>query len=134
MARRVKKIKKKKKTEKKEKIPKEGCFYCGKSFGLLPYKCKFCGQLFCVYHHLPENHNCIGLVVWKEEKGKKIGVYEPFRVERKIPRRGFQADVFGSLSEIYKTLKRKETRLKTIFAIFLIILIVVYFLYSTLVK
>jgi len=50
----------------KIKMRKEGtCFYCGKIYGTLPYRCKFCGNLFCSDHHLPENHDCEGL---KEHK------------------------------------------------------------------
>ncbi|RLE84614.1 MAG: hypothetical protein DRJ67_10270 [Thermoprotei archaeon] len=37
------------------------CDYCGEEIEGLPYKCKYCGGIFCVKHHLPENHNCPGL-------------------------------------------------------------------------
>lgn len=37
------------------------CFYCGKEFTHLPHRCKFCGELFCPDHLLPENHECGGL-------------------------------------------------------------------------
>lgn len=33
------------------------CECCGKEI-ILPYKCSFCGRLFCAEHRLPENHNC----------------------------------------------------------------------------
>jgi len=36
------------------------CEYCGKEVAL-PFRCRYCGGLFCVEHHLPENHNCPGL-------------------------------------------------------------------------
>ncbi len=36
------------------------CEYCGKETSL-PYKCKYCGGVFCVEHILPEKHNCPGL-------------------------------------------------------------------------
>jgi len=47
------------------------CEVCGKEL-IIPYKCKYCGGYFCVEHHLPEKHNCPGLVrgKWK---------YEPIR-------------------------------------------------------
>lgn len=52
------------------------CEVCGKEL-IIPYRCKYCGGYFCVEHHLPEKHNCVGLVRgrWK---------YEPteYRVEK----------------------------------------------------
>ncbi|MCD6445211.1 hypothetical protein J7L49_00270 [Candidatus Bathyarchaeota archaeon] len=33
------------------------CEYCGKEVDL-PFKCPFCGHLFCIEHRLPEKHNC----------------------------------------------------------------------------
>ncbi len=37
------------------------CDYCGAEIEGLPYRCKYCGGTFCVWHHLPENHECPGL-------------------------------------------------------------------------
>ena len=38
------------------------CHYCGKEIdSLIPFKCRYCGNLFCKHHHLPENHNCSNL-------------------------------------------------------------------------
>ncbi|MFX1315697.1 MAG: AN1-type zinc finger domain-containing protein [Promethearchaeota archaeon] len=34
------------------------CYYCNKIIRNLPYRCKFCGMIFCRFHRLPENHNC----------------------------------------------------------------------------
>lgn len=34
------------------------CSYCGEDVEGLPYKCKYCGGVFCVWHHLPEEHEC----------------------------------------------------------------------------
>jgi len=36
------------------------CQYCGKEVAL-PFRCRYCGGLFCVEHHLPEKHECPGL-------------------------------------------------------------------------
>ncbi len=50
------------KTEK----PKSGtplkaiCLEC-KEVATLPFRCKFCTELFCGSHRLPENHNCEAL-------------------------------------------------------------------------
>ena len=42
------------------------CDYCGVEVAL-PFKCRYCGGNFCARHHLPENHDCPGLVrgVWR---------------------------------------------------------------------
>jgi hypothetical protein len=44
------------------------CDYCKKVSDELPYKCKFCGGIFCSDHRLPENHDCIGLERYKDVK------------------------------------------------------------------
>ena len=49
------------------------CDYCGAEV-YLPYKCKYCGGIFCAEHHLPENHNCPGL-----KRGEWIPTYMPSR-------------------------------------------------------
>ena len=36
------------------------CQYCGREVAL-PFRCRYCGGLFCVEHHLPEKHECPGL-------------------------------------------------------------------------
>ncbi|TFF87188.1 MAG: rhomboid family intramembrane serine protease [Promethearchaeota archaeon] len=34
------------------------CQYCNAEIGYLPFKCKYCGGVFCKKHRLPENHDC----------------------------------------------------------------------------
>lgn len=34
------------------------CYYCNTKTKSLPYRCKFCGMIFCKNHRLPENHDC----------------------------------------------------------------------------
>ncbi len=34
------------------------CYYCNTKIRNLPYRCKFCGMIFCKNHRLPENHDC----------------------------------------------------------------------------
>ncbi|MFX1480520.1 MAG: AN1-type zinc finger domain-containing protein [Promethearchaeota archaeon] len=34
------------------------CYYCNIKIKDLPYRCSFCGMVFCKEHRLPENHNC----------------------------------------------------------------------------
>ncbi len=55
------------------------CAHCGTEESM-PFKCKFCGSMFCSNHHLPENHDCIGLQRFKEERGRapERWIYEPF--------------------------------------------------------
>ncbi|MBI2970857.1 MAG: hypothetical protein HYY37_00385 [Candidatus Aenigmarchaeota archaeon] len=38
----------------------------------MPFKCKFCGNLFDIEHRLPENHTCEGLSQWKEKHLKEF--------------------------------------------------------------
>ncbi len=72
----------------KQPVEKASCDYCKKKFIALPFKCKFCGQEFCDYHRLPEDHHCLGLAMRKEQLQKRIssghGIsYEP-QVRREI--------------------------------------------------
>ena len=34
------------------------CEFCGDPIGYLPFRCKYCGSIFCKKHRLPENHQC----------------------------------------------------------------------------
>ena len=34
------------------------CEHCGEKINYLPFKCKYCGGVFCKEHRLPENHQC----------------------------------------------------------------------------
>ncbi len=52
----------------------------------MPFKCKFCGEIFCYEHRLPENHNCPGLSSVKDFLGEKI-IYEPSKLEVKTERK-----------------------------------------------
>jgi Zn-dependent protease len=51
------------------------CDFCGAEIEGLPYTCKYCGGTFCVWHHLPEEHNCPGL-------HKAVSTYALERAER----------------------------------------------------
>jgi hypothetical protein len=37
------------------------CFHCGKEFTELSFRCRYCGEIFCSDHHIPEVHECEGL-------------------------------------------------------------------------
>lgn len=48
------------------------CDFCGKNIeGVLPHRCKYCGQTHCSEHLLPESHNCRGLERIKDKGVKK---------------------------------------------------------------
>jgi membrane associated rhomboid family serine protease len=34
------------------------CEHCGEPINYLPFKCKYCGGVYCKKHRLPENHQC----------------------------------------------------------------------------
>ncbi len=34
------------------------CDYCQEEIGYLPFRCKYCGGIYCKNHRLPENHEC----------------------------------------------------------------------------
>jgi len=34
------------------------CFYCNKEIQRIPFRCKYCGKIYCHNHRLPENHDC----------------------------------------------------------------------------
>ncbi|MFX0145539.1 MAG: AN1-type zinc finger domain-containing protein [Candidatus Hodarchaeota archaeon] len=34
------------------------CHFCKGAIKDIPYRCKFCGMIFCNKHRLPENHDC----------------------------------------------------------------------------
>jgi len=59
------------------------CEYCGKEVAL-PFRCRYCGGLFCVEHHLPEKHNCPGLK--RGVEAFKYRIQREFIEERKKPR------------------------------------------------
>ena len=47
------------------------CEFCDTEIKTVPFKCKFCGELFCSDHRLPEKHNCVELKLYKQQKSKK---------------------------------------------------------------
>ncbi len=49
------------------------CSFCGKTLNSFEkYKCKYCGNIFGVNHHLPENHNCIGKLVSPPKRARTV--------------------------------------------------------------
>ncbi|MCL7413060.1 MAG: rhomboid family intramembrane serine protease [ANME-2 cluster archaeon] len=61
------------------------CSVCGKK-EMLPYKCKFCGWIYCSEHRLPENHECTGLEILKQrtrDSGRIMYNPEPEPVKKR---------------------------------------------------
>lgn len=53
-----------------EKPPSGKCAVCGERVAV-PIRCKYCGNIHCIDHHLPKNHNCPGLL--EKEKVREQG-------------------------------------------------------------
>ena len=34
------------------------CNFCNKKISIMRFTCKFCDEIYCVNHQLPENHKC----------------------------------------------------------------------------
>jgi len=60
------------------------CDYCGREVAL-PFKCPYCGGKFCIEHHLPENHECPGLKVFKERLREQGVMFTMPYYSREIP-------------------------------------------------
>jgi hypothetical protein len=82
------------------------CSLCGKK-EVMPFTCKFCGNKYCGDHRLPENHECIGLQKFKEERSREPEkwIYEPFHTKYKEAPVGRKASrpLLERLTEALKT-------------------------------
>jgi len=87
------------------------CSYCGK-VEKMPFKCKFCGGVFCSSHRLPENHECGGLERFKEDrlKGPEKWIYEPFqeRHRAKTVRRGPRKPLLYGVRQYLSNLESRQ--------------------------
>jgi len=60
------------------------CEYCGREV-LLPFKCPYCGGLFCAEHRLPEKHECLFLPkkrFWYQKQRRVIERREQMKREK----------------------------------------------------
>ncbi len=98
------------------------CSYCGAQEPL-PFKCKFCGDYFCSEHRLPEKHECIGLIKFKEERGKEPEkwIYEPFHAKHKEERAG--REVRKPLLERLMDYFKEDTQKKILYVILALIIL-----------
>jgi len=70
------------------------CAHCGFR-DPIPFKCKLCGGQYCYNHHLPEVHNCPGLVAY----GDKIREGEKFEYGSQLPLKKRKRPLFGILED-----------------------------------
>ena len=78
-----------------------GCSFCGKNLEGLPHRCKYCGQIHCSDHLLPEDHKCSGL---NQEKTFS------FRRNSYTPRREYEDTEVNYTPIIYKEHPNKFKR------------------------
>ena len=66
----------------------EGCAVCGAE-EFIPYTCRYCWRVHCVYHRLPENHECPNIQQARAPKPvirvQRSGISPTFRL-LKVPR------------------------------------------------
>lgn len=102
------------------------CEFCGEEV-TLPYKCGYCGSLFCSRHRLPENHSCPGLDKILKESREQGRIYRDVSADlrrKKSKRRETEKDVgpkirrpeFGYLRQNYRS--ESPGLLSTIFSFF----------------
>lgn len=91
------------------------CSHCGKKIIQLPFKCKFCGEYFCTEHHLPENHECIGLKGYKREHREHLSqgnatvdyMHGGRSFELNKPKNKVKVKKIGSIGKLKKFIMRK---------------------------
>lgn len=57
------------------------CDHCNVEVESSPFKCKYCGGTFCVWHHLPEEHDCPNL-----HKALSLDMLERYALAARTPR------------------------------------------------
>ncbi len=78
------------------------CDYCDRKADI-PFKCKFCGGVFCSSHRLPESHGCLGLEGYKEKASGDLKViYEPFQSDSSSEKESKRSSFPSFLSRITK--------------------------------
>ncbi len=99
------------------------CTYCGVQ-ETMPFKCKFCQNIYCGEHRLPENHGCVGLAVFKEKRSKapEKWIYEPFHKKYKEDAgRMIKKPLIERVTDFFKSLDQRK-------ALYLIIVFIVAYL------
>ena len=97
------------------------CSYCGKEVAL-PFRCSYCGKLFCIEHHLPEKHNCEGLI-----RGVPY-VRRPVTIEKEyIPKRVVRRPSVINIRALEFTQREVKHLIIAVLAICLVYLSIWYF-------
>jgi len=73
------------------------CEHCGEPINYLPFKCKYCGGVYCKKHRLPENHQCTFEL--------KHGPIIPLNLRESPSKR---VNSHGTSKEFKKYIKRQE--------------------------
>jgi len=73
------------------------CEHCGEPINYLPFKCKYCGGVYCKKHRLPENHQCTFEI--------KHGPIVPLNLRESPSKR---VNSHGNSKEFKKYIKRQE--------------------------
>lgn len=84
----------------------EECDYCGKETELA-FKCKYCGNVFCAKHRLPENHECPGLEEENEKLRDNGKIMAPTPSEKKKNTRNKSNNLLGKVGSIPNNLTNK---------------------------
>ncbi|MBE8538834.1 AN1-type zinc finger domain-containing protein [Geoglobus acetivorans] len=107
------------------------CHHCGKETAL-PFRCKYCGNLFCEDCRLPPKHNCSGIDLWFRRASpsnlKREDEYIPVRFEPDMSRKTSRGPVKkrGKSRKIklgYKKPKRKSGKLRILLLLMFIALL-----------
>ncbi len=104
------------------------CDFCGKDV-LYPYKCKYCGGLFCEDHRLPPNHKCPNINLWKDKEPPSISRIPTRRERETKPKpRYIPHDVYVR-RKVRK--KRKVSKKAVALLIFLVLGGLIYYAYAS---
>ncbi|MHA1196906.1 MAG: hypothetical protein ACTSSM_12495 [Promethearchaeota archaeon] len=78
------------------------CFYCKKEIKEIPYRCKYCGMLFCNLHRIPENYLC------EYNLRKKEGQNQELNLKVKYLKSNFLEDVTISITRVIDLLEENS--------------------------
>ena len=91
-----------------EKLP--GCNYtdCQENINYLPFKCKYCGKIFCTKHRLPENHDCEGIKLAKESAAPLVNMNVP-KITKALEENGEDGSQYYDLQTL-EQIRSENTR------------------------
>ncbi|AEA48119.1 AN1-type zinc finger domain-containing protein [Archaeoglobus veneficus] len=96
------------------------CQFCGKNVAY-PFKCRYCGGLFCEDHRLPPSHNCVNIEAWRSKTPPFVSrVKEPSLPKSKIRPTPYSVPVRTQK-------KKKSSKIKYLILLSLLVLFMGYF-------